>query len=400
MSNVDFDTLRQYTDIPPAAEQLLSRPEREIQFSLTLKLHEDKVLLGDSYVVYYNTVRGPAKGGIRFAPDVTVEETRDLAERMVWKTALTRIPFGGGKSGIALNPKDLSRFEKTAVLKEFVHMISLELRHGMYVPAPDMGTNAKDMAIIFGELHIPECVTGKPPRIGGLPGRREATGRGVSHAALLTVRDILKKKPLDVSAVVQGFGNVGSQTALFMHRAGIRVVAVSDISGGLYDENGLDIPALFAYTENNGSLEGVPGKRISNAELLASEVDLLLPCAREDMITASNASEIRASAIVEGANGPTTPEADRILEKRNIPAVPDILANAGGVVASYVEWRQAKSGSMTERSETFDVVDHRIGLAFDETLNLSRQKGVSMRTAAQISAADELVASLRDRDWI
>ena len=168
---------------PP--NRLLSRPEKETYFNLSLKIGPDKVIQADSYVVYFNTVRGPAKGGIRMAPDVTLDETRDLAERMLWKTALARIPFGGGKSGIAIDPKKLSRFEKTAVIKEYVHVMNLDLRYGVYVPAPDMGTDATDMAVIFGELHIPECVTGKPPRVGGLPGRREATGRGVSHAALL-----------------------------------------------------------------------------------------------------------------------------------------------------------------------------------------------------------------------
>jgi len=400
VSNVDFDLLRKYTEIPAAAEQLLSRPEREIHFDLNLKIGPDELIHAPSCVVYYNTVRGPAKGGIRFDATVTVEETRDLAERMVWKTALARIPFGGGKSGIALDPKKLTRFEKTAVMKEFVHMIVLELRHGMYVPAPDMGTNATDMAVIFGEIHNLECVTGKPPRVGGLPGRREATGRGVSHTAVLALRHVLKKKPSEATVAVQGFGNVGSHTALFLHEAGLHVVAVSDISGGLYDPDGLDIPVLFEHATKNGLLERSPGKRITNEEMLATEVDILAPCAREDQITERNAPQIRAGMIIEGANGPTTPAADAILNRRKIPAIPDILANSGGVVASYVEWRQAKSGAITERSETFGVVENRIGIAFENMLAVARDKDVPFRTACQISAADELVASLRDRDWI
>ena len=212
--------------------------------------------------------------------------------------------------------------------------------------------------------------------------------------------DMPKKRPSDATAAVQGFGNVGSHTALFLHEAGVKVTAVSDISGGLHEASGLDIPALVKYVSKSGSLEDAPGRRVSNAELLAAEVDLLLPCAKENQITRDNARDIRASAIIEGANGPTTPEADHILNERKIPTVPDILANAGGVVASYVEWRQAKSGAITEKGETFDVVDNRIGIAFDETLKLAREKDIPFRTAAQISAADELVASLRDRDWI
>jgi len=278
--------------------------------------------------------------------------------------------------------------------------MNLDLRYGVYVPAPDMGTDAKDMAVIFGELHIPECVTGKPPRVGGLPGRREATGRGVSHAALLTLKDALKKKPKGATAAVQGFGNVGSYTALFLHEAGVKVLAVSDVTGGRCDAKGLDIPALFAYAAKNGSLDGAPGKRISNDELLLTKVDVLAPCARENQITRDNAGKIRAAAIVEGANGPTTAEADIILNERKIPVVPDILVNGGGVIASYVEWRQAKSGSITAKDETFEVVEDRIGIAFEDMLRVASEKKVSFRTACQISAAEELVASLRDRDWI
>ena len=400
MSNIDYGLLRKYTDISATAEQLLSRPEKETYFNLSLKIGPDKVIQADSYVVYFNTVRGPAKGGIRMAPDVTLDETRDLAERMLWKTALARIPFGGGKSGIAIDPKKLSRFEKTAVIKEYVHVMNLDLRYGVYVPAPDMGTDATDMAVIFGELHIPECVTGKPPRVGGLPGRREATGRGVSHAALLALEDALKKRPKGATAAVQGFGNVGSYAALFLHEAGVKVVAVSDLTGGRCSPKGLDIPALFTYAAKNGSLDGAPGKHISNEELLLSKVDVLAPCARENQITRDNARKVRAAAVVEGANGPTTAEADVILNERRIPVVPDILANGGGVIASYVEWRQAKSGSITDKDETFEVVEDRIGIAFEDMRRVAADKKVPFRTACQISAAEELVASLRDRDWI
>lgn len=400
MSSVDFDLLRRYTDIPAVAEQLLSCPEREVTFNLTLKIAPGQLIQAHTYVCLHNTARGPAKGGIRMAADVTLEETRDLAERMVWKTALARIPFGGGKSAIALDPAELSRFEKTAVIKEYVHMLSLELRSGMYVPAPDMGTDQTDMAVIFGELHIPECVTGKPPRVGGLPGRREATGRGVARSAILLLSEVLKVNPQGATAAVQGFGNVGSHTALFLHEAGVRITAVSDITGGRFDPDGLDVPALFEYAQRSGSLDGAPGKVISNEELLASEVDVLCPCARENQITAENAGEVRARAVAEGANGPTTAEADAILTERKVPVAPDILVNAGGVIASYVEWRKAKSGAITEKAETFSTVENRIGIAFEEMLRIAGENSCSFRTACQISAAEELVMSLRDRDWI
>jgi glutamate dehydrogenase/leucine dehydrogenase len=236
--------------------------------------------------------------------------------------------------------------------------------------------------------------------VGGLPGRREATGRGVSHAALLTLCDVLEKRPEDATAAVQGFGNVGSHAALFLHQAGVKVIAVSDVSGGRCDAEGLDIPALFEHARTNGSLEDAPGNRISNEELLLLDVDVLAPCAKENQITADNAPSIRAAALVEGANGPTTPEADTILDERDIFVVPDILANAGGVVASYVEWRQAKSGAITEMKETFDVVEGRINIAFGDMVKLAREKDLAFRTACQVSAAEELVASLHDRDWI
>jgi len=400
MSSIDFGLLRRYTEIPSAAEQLLSKPEREIYFNLTLKLGPNQLLQADSYLSMYNTCRGPAKGGIRIAPDVTLAHTRDLAELMVWKTAVARIPFGGGKSAICLDPAKLTRFEKTAVIKEYVHMLALELRSGAYVPAPDMGTDQTDMAVVFGELHIPECVTGKPPRVGGLPGRREATGCGVSRTVLLLLRDVIGKDSRDTTAAVQGFGNVGSYTALFLHEAGVKIVAVSDVTGGRRDPNGLDVPALFQHAQQAGSLDGAPGEKMSNAELLAAEVDVLCPCAKEDQITEDNAKDVRAAAIVEGANGPTTPAADAVLDERGVFVVPDILANVGGVVASYVEWRQAKSGAITEKQETFATVENRIDVAFADMRRIAEQHDCSFRTAAQVSAAEELVLSLRDRDWI
>jgi len=400
MSNVDFDALKKYMEIPPAAESLLSKPERETTFNLNLKINADRILRAETYVVLYNTARGPAKGGIRMKADVTLAETRDLAERMAWKTALARIPFGGGKSGIAIDPKSLTRFEKTAMIKAYVHQIILVLTRGLYVPAPDMGTNATDMAAVFGELHIPECVTGKPTRAGGLAGRLEATGLGTSHAALLTLEKVLKKKPGQATAAVQGFGNVGSYAALFLHEAGVRVIAATDHASGRFNKEGLDIPSLIEHKKQTGSLEGAQGEPISNDELLTLDVDLLLPCAQENQITRDNARDVRAAAVIEGANGPTTPEADVILDERHIPVVPDILANAGGVIASYVEWRQGKSGIIVERDETFATVKNRIQVAFDDMLAIAGDKDIPFRTACRLSAAKELVASLRDRDWI
>ena len=398
---VDFEALQDYVDVPDAARRLLSKPEKEIHFSLNLKTSSKGLIEGDCYVVYDSTVRGPAKGGLRMSADVSLAEARRLAELMTLKTALAGIPFGGGKSCLSLAPSELDRFEKTAVIKEYVHMIRAELEHGAYIPAPDMGTGPTDMAIIFGETHVPESVTGKPPRVGGLPGRLEATGRGVSQAALLALDGILSMPRKQATAAVQGYGNVGSHTAAFLAEAGVRIVAASDVTGALYCEGGLDARALKEHVVRQGGVRGFPGgEAITNADLLALDVDMLLPCAMEDVLSGRNAADVRAALIVEGANGPTTHEAEVILAERGIPVVPDVLANAGGVIASYVEWRKAKSGALTTKQETFELIDERIRQAFAEMTRFAAGRGCSLRTACLAIAVEELVQSMRDRDWV
>ena len=279
MPTVNFDELRQYIDISKSAEHLLSKSEKEITFSLNLYKEDDQIIEASTYVVYANVARGPAKGGIRMASSVTLEETRDLAERMVWKTALSGIPFGGGKSCICLNPKEITKFEKTALMKEYVHMISLELMSGAYIPAPDLGTGPHEMAVIYGETHRLESVTGKPPRVGGLPGRKEATGRGVAHAVELALTELLGQKLAGSTIAVQGFGNVGSWTCYFLHKAGAKVVAVSNEYGGIHDEKGLDIEALMKHVATSPKLDDFGGDVVSNEDLLELKVDALVPAA-------------------------------------------------------------------------------------------------------------------------
>ncbi len=400
-SVVDFEALGRYIEIPEAARRLLSKPEKEIHFALSLKTGEHRLIVADCYVVYHCTARGPAKGGLRMSAGATLDETRRLAELMSLKTALAGLPFGGGKSCLSIDPSQLSRFEKTAVIKEYVHMLRLELEHGNYIPAPDLGTGPTDMAVIFGETHMPESVTAKPPRVGGLPGRLEATGRSVSKATLLALDRLLGKPVAGATAAVQGYGNVGSHTAIFLSDVGAKVVAASDVTGGVYNVRGLDVRALKDHVDRKGAVREFPGgEQISNSELLALDVDVLLPCAREDMLTGQNARDVRAALVVEGANGPTTPEAEAILSDKGVAVVPDILANAGGVIASYVEWRKAKSGALTTKEETFELVDDRISEAFDDMLRMSRDKGCSLRMASFAIAVEELVQSLRDREWI
>ena len=401
MPSIDFDALSRWLDLSENVLAMLTRPEKQVILNLSVRLGDGELLATDCYVVLQNAARGPAKGGIRVAPNVTLEETRDLAERMVWKTALVRIPFGGGKSGIRLDPRNLSFHARVAIFKEYVHILQHELVSGSYIPAPDLGTTPSDMAVIYGETHILESVTGKPPRVGGLPGRKEATGRGVAAAAALALERLLNRDVNGATVAVQGFGNVGSHAALFLHQAGARVVAVSDVDGGLYDEGGLDIPTLVGRARREGGLAGAGGAdRISNAELLALPVDVLAPCAVENVLTAETAPRVRAKLIVEGANGPTTPEADRIFREGGLPVVPDILANAGGVIASYIEWRSAKSGSITRKADVYADIDHLIEQTFCEVHDFAVAEKTSLRRAAEAVAVREVVEAMRERGWV
>jgi glutamate dehydrogenase/leucine dehydrogenase len=330
-----------------------------------------------------------------------MEHTEDLAEKMVWKTALVGVPFGGGKSGIRLNPKDFSRMQKTAILKEYVHVLRPDLISGQYVPAPDMGTSGADMAIIFGETHLSESVTGKPPRVGGLPGRLEATGRGVSTCVIAGSKRFLGSDLSGRSVAIQGFGNVGSWTARFLAEYGARIVAVSDITGGVYADSGLDVNRLADWCEEGNALADCDEyDAMTNEELLAADVDVLVPAATEQVLTEANAAAVRAKMIVEGANGPTTADADAILADRGVIVLPDILANSGGVIASYVEWRQAKSGALTSREETFETVDELILGAFDQVTEFATSKKATPRVAARALAVQEVVYTMDDRGWI
>jgi len=400
MSVVNFAQLKTVVDLPPEAERLLAKPEKEIHFSLNLLLHPLGLVEADAYVVYHNTARGPAKGGLRIWPSVTLAHTRDLAELMTWKTALVGIPFGGGKSGIALDPRSLPAANKTAIIKEYVHMLWAELHSGAYVPAPDLGSTPSDMAVIYGETHLLESVTGKPPRVGGLPGRREATGYGVAHITCLACQEILGQPIAGRRVAVQGFGNVGEWTCRFLEERGARVVAVSDITGGVCTEKGLGIEALASHARHTGGVAGGEGDAITNEELLALEVEVLIPAAVEDVITGQNANRVRARLVIEAANKPITSEGEAMLQQRGIPVVPDILANSGGVIASYVEWRQAKSGAMTRAEETYQTVAEQLGHAFGRVRAVVAQRHVTDRLAAQVVAAEELIATMRDRGWI
>ena len=398
---IDFGSVEGIVDFPPHAKELLSESEKEIKLNLSVWLDSKTFLVCDSYVVYHNTARGPAKGGIRLAPNVSLEETKDLAERMTLKTALTGIPFGGGKSGIRIAKNtDLSSHEKMMIIREFVHLIRNELAYGAYIPAPDIGTGPREMAVIYGEMHIPECVTGKPLGIGGLPGRKEATGYGVAFVADYSHHKYFGRDIRDIKIAIQGFGNVGSYTAYFLNKRGAKIVCVSDISGGIYNSKGMDIEELDIHVKKHGSIAGFPGDKIKNEDLLLLDVDILIPAAIEDVITRDIAKKVKAKMIVEGANGPTTSEADKILNDKGTIVIPDILANSGGVIASYIEWRSAKAGSITPAKEVYITIEDIIEKTFEKMYFEVSDKKISNRSACIAIAVREIISTMQDRGWI
>jgi glutamate dehydrogenase (NAD(P)+) len=399
MSIIDFDRIGRHTDLPPSARHILGRPEKMLTQVLTL-LTDDGLLETTTHLVCHCTVRGPAKGGIRMAPGVTLQETATLAELMTWKTALVGIPFGGGKSAIDMDSAKLGQFQRTAVIKEYVHLYGAELHAGSYIPAPDLGSNARDMAIIYGETHKLESVTGKPPSVGGLPGREEATGYGVAVVAGLAARDLLGLDLSGLRVAVQGFGNVGGWACRFLAQAGARIIAVTDAGGGVFNDAGLPVDQLSEHVAARKRLSSFGSTSINNESLLGLDVDILIPAAIQDVLDASNADKVKASLVIEAANAPTTPQADQMLADRGIPIVPDILANSGGVVASYVEWRNAKSGSITNRQDTYRTISDRLTWAFGQVAPLARERSIPLRLASELVACRELVQALHDRAWI
>ena len=400
MPLLNYEILKKIIDIPENAKKLLECPEKQQVLRLDTVLDDGKILCTDIYVVYHSTACGPAKGGIRLTPDVTLEETADLAERMTYKTALFNLDFGGGKSGIRLDPTSLSKRERRDVFKEYYHLLRYDLEHSMYIPAPDVNTRASDMAVIFGESHVPHIVTGKPVNVCGLPGREEATGRGGAAATIKAVNHFLKKEIKNTKIAIQGFGNAGSWTAYFLHQAGAKVVAVSRSREGIFHKKGLPIPELVEYNKREGKLQGFAGvAEITNKELLELEgIDVLIPAARENQITGK--IDVRAKIVVEVANGPTTPEADEICNAKGIKIIPDILSSGGGVIASHDEYEKGRSASLIERKDTFNTIDRLIGKAFDEMISLADRNRVSYRDAALAVSVNRVIAAMKSRGWI
>ena len=377
-------------DLSRNIRTLLITPKREVQVQVSIERDNGQVATFIGYRVQHDDARGPMKGGLRYHPDVDLDEVRSLAALMTWKTAVVEIPYGGAKGGINVNPREMTPRELQKITRTFVDQIHDLVGPDTDIPAPDMGTNAEVMAWFmnqYSKYHgfSPACVTGKPVELYGLPGREEATGRGVGIVTLKLLGR-MGRKPHQTTVAIQGFGNVGSHAARFLYEADCRVVAVSDISGGYYRPEGLDVPDLIRYLlRNNYSLSGYPNAEpISNEQLLTLPVDVLIPAALGGVFDADLAREVQAKAIIEAANGPTWPEADRVFQQREILVFPDIVANAGGVTASYFEWVQNRQHYRWGRDRVRQELDRIMSESFERVWELATQRKVSLRTAAYI----------------
>ncbi len=392
--------------LDPNIHEKLKYPKRTLIVSIPIRLDNGTIKTFTGYRVQHSLERGPAKGGIRYHPAVDLDEVTALAMWMTWKCAVVNIPYGGAKGGVICDPKLLSLSELERLTRRYISEIGIIIGPEKDIPAPDMGTNPQVMAWIMDTYSmnvghsVPGIVTGKPLDIGGSLGRLEATGRGVVYVTE-KICDYLKMDLNKASVVVQGFGNVGSNAARIFYRAGKKVIAVSDVNSGLYDPKGLDIDALVKHRWKTGQIAGFKsGKAISNDDLLELPCDILVPAALENQITSENAPRIKAKIIVEGANGPTTPEADRILKERGIFVVPDILANAGGVTVSYFEWVQSLQSYFWKEDEVNERLRQIMTGAFDAVMKMMekyKDKGVDMRTAAMMLAVQRVAEAARLR---
>jgi glutamate dehydrogenase (NAD(P)+) len=400
-----LDNAAKALNLDPGMHKFLRVPERTLIVSVPVMLEEGQLEVYTGYRVQHSTGRGPGKGGIRFHPNVTLSEVEGLAMLMTWKCAVTDLPLGGAKGGVAVDPRKLTRRQVERLTKRYTAGILPIIGPERDIPAPDVNTDESTMAWIVDTVtmmtgqHSPAVVTGKPVELGGSRGRTEATGRGVAFVTL----EVLKragKRPEDARVAVQGFGNVGSITAKALSEAGCKIVAISDVSGGYAAPNGIDIPKAIEHvrTSKQRLLEGFPGlSKISNEELLAMDVDVLVPAALEGVITPANAGSVRAKIVVEGANGPITSEADRILTDRGVTIVPDILANAGGVVVSYFEWVQSRAGFYWELDEVERRLEIYMRRAMELVLATAKTYDSSLREAAFIVAVDRVARAIDRR---
>ena len=383
-----FDVAAQKLGLDPGLYKVLREPVRETKVSIPIAMDDGRIEVFIGYRVLHNIARGPGKGGIRFDKNVSLDEVRALAAWMTWKCAVVNIPFGGAKGGVICDPASLSRGELERITRRYTAELMDQFGPEKDVPAPDMGTNPQTMAWIMDtySMHarhtVTSVVTGKPLSLGGSRGRVEATGRGL----MLICREAAPLRGLTLASsriVVQGFGNVGSIAARMCHEGGARILAVSDISGGIYNAQGLDMPAVLAHYEKNRSFDGLANvERVTNAQLLELDTDILIPAANENQIRGKNAANVKAKILVEGANGPTTQRADMILNEKDVLVVPDILANAGGVTVSYFEWVQDRAGFFWRESEVNERLEDIMVQSFRDVAAMAEKYNVSFRIAA------------------
>ena len=398
-----FDRAAELIGLDDEMQLLLKTPFREMKVELPIRRDDGSLGVWQGYRVQFNGSRGPFKGGIRYHHEVDMDEVRGLSALMAWKTALVNIPFGGGKGGITVNVKELSMFELERLTRKFIARIGHILGPYRDVPAPDVNTNAQVMAWIFDEYssrhgYAPACVTGKPLAMGGSPGREAATGRG----AVMVFEEVAKKEgwdPAVMTAAIQGFGNVGSFAAKFMKELGVKVVAISGSRGAYFNGDGIDIEAAAAHRKETGTLEGLRGvEEISNEELLALDVDILLPAALGGVIHARNAANVKARVILEAANAPVTEEGESILvDGGNVMLIPDVLASSGGVTVSYFEWVQNIQQFGWDEERVDGELGKIMSRATAEVCALAEEKQVSLRTAAFIVAIERIAEAERLR---
>ncbi len=398
-----FDNAAKLLDLDPNIYRILRCPTREMTVYIPTMMDDGHYEVFVGYRVQHNFARGPAKGGIRYAPDVTLDEVRALAAWMTWKCAVVNIPYGGGKGGIVCDPHKMSLTELERLTRRYTSEILDIIGPERDVPAPDMNTNEQVMAWVMDtySMHarhtVNAVVTGKPVELGGSRGRREATGRGL----LFVIQEACKKfdlKPEETRIVVQGAGNVGGIGATLLHEAGFKVIGISEIRYGLYNPNGLDIPAALAHLRKHKTFEGFEGgELITNAELLELDCDVLMPAATENQITTQNVERIKCRILCEGANGPTTAAADEVLERNGVFVVPDILANAGGVTVSYFEWVQNRMGFFWKEDFVNERLQDTMVSSFNDVLSYAEKHKVNMRTAAYMLAIDRVAYETRMR---
>ena len=400
-----LDEAAKYADIDAEAVQRLKFPKATMEVSIPLRMDDGSLEIFTGYRVHHDNTRGPTKGGIRFHPNVSLDEVKALAFWMTFKCAIVGVPFGGGKGGVIVNPKKLSRLEVERLSRAFIEQIVGFIGPDKDIPAPDVYTNDMIMGWMMDEYskikhqHSPAVITGKPVALGGSLGRGDATGRGAYYC----IKELEAKRnwnPADITVAVQGFGNAGQHVANLLHKDGYKIVAVSDSKGGIYSKDGFDIPSLIHAKNESQQVkavycqesvcEAVPAEQISNEELLTLAVDILIPAALENVIHADNVADVKAKVIVEAANGPITSDADPVLKNNDILVIPDILANAGGVTVSYFEWVQNRAGYYWSEQEVHDKLRDVMVREFNNVYDIMTQHNVHMRTAAYVHALNRL----------